>query len=272
MNAMADKEKRQNAPKMSPAEVKSSLKKIKKAVFELEKENDSHIFVYYSGNKWYKIGGNSAMIFYHILAPQIKGYKPNLRPDGDYDCKFETGVVSIRDFDTLKQRLKSLGVEQDKKFDTKNSLVFAFLLPKKVEQKELDKILNRKAVRRQELTDLLSLANSDPALAALIRETGTLAYHMSKSMKPVERDLVGQKLLSQNVDLYNAYRRWANGRAKFDVGLNEMLDIIDELSGYMLTIMENNIVDIDTIAKYTYKLEAMREAILKRRDEIPRSK
>lgn len=84
-------------------------KKIKAEVFQLEKKNDSHLYVFRSTEGWWKIGGRSALFFKYRVCPKI-GLKYELRNDRDFYYSFREGIISIKSPESLEEKLKSLKI------------------------------------------------------------------------------------------------------------------------------------------------------------------
>ena len=81
--------------------VAARTKAAKEKAYAFELKNRSKILLFYSGEGWYKMGGNSALIYLHLLAPKF-GLNPKLKPDRDFYHKFPDGIISIRDLEAVK--------------------------------------------------------------------------------------------------------------------------------------------------------------------------
>lgn len=95
---------------------------LKVAIKNLEEKNFSRLILFHSGGKeWYKMGGNSLLIYKNAIAPRLK-IRVNVQPDTDYTkCIFEDGVVSFRGMESLKERLEK--VEKLKKITRRGEVV-----------------------------------------------------------------------------------------------------------------------------------------------------
>lgn len=258
----APKSKKNSIPK---EEARKILRSIKQKVFELEKENNQKIYVYYSGEGWYKSGGNSAQILIHVVADKTDGrYNPRMNPDKDYNFTFPNGIISIRDLSKFREAMAVAGVKELKEEKPMGVYIKVFELPKKLSTNELRKILKIDEEKRGRLNEALSLATADPELAALIRSLQKVMFPMVKQMKAVERELVGSRILAANSQLYIEYRKWAKGMVSGKDGINIMTQLVDEMCGYMLIMMENDILSLGQISSYTFKLERIREVLKKR--------
>lgn len=264
-NASMVEERKKEKPELTKEQQKQERLKIKKLAYELEKENFSHIYIYYAGNKWWKVGGNSAQYLFHVFAPKVKrGYSPRILPDNDYSYVFKTGVISVREIEKFRDDMVSIGLEEEKNPTIYGNLILAFKLKEAITKEDLDKLLEIDSAKRQEINKVLAVVNSDPEIAAIIRELQKVLYDVVKKMKPIDRELVGQRILSSNSDLYIAYRDWVNGNISDKDGIKKMLQLVDNMSGYMLIVMENDILSINAISKYTFRLQKLREALIKR--------
>ena len=82
---------------------------LKAAVKKLEEKNYSRLILFKSGKDWYKMAGNSLLIYKNSIATQLK-VRVNIQPDTDYTKTiFEEGIVSFRGTDGLKKRLEEAG-------------------------------------------------------------------------------------------------------------------------------------------------------------------
>ena len=62
--------------------------------------------------KFYNMGGNSAVIYVHEIAPRLKR-KAHLRIDMDNgETKYNTGICSILDIESLEKGLKEIGIKE----------------------------------------------------------------------------------------------------------------------------------------------------------------
>ena len=83
--------------------------KLKKFALEHEKENFSKLFIIHEKGEWWKMVGNSAIIFHYELAKRT-GMRSKLLDDSDYDLKTEDGVVNIRNIYELDSKLESISI------------------------------------------------------------------------------------------------------------------------------------------------------------------
>ena len=70
----------------------------KNKVIELEKQNTSRIIAFQSDAKgeWYKIGGNSLLLYYFEICQKILNLHPTIQPDTDFSsASFPEGVIFI---------------------------------------------------------------------------------------------------------------------------------------------------------------------------------
>jgi len=114
--------------------------KLKAEVAKLEQQNFSRIVAFKSGTsgEWYKIGGNSMLIYYYEVCQKILNVRPNIQPDTDFSTtNFETGVICVRGLETLEKRLVRAEVLKEKRVGKSGTVVFALKIsvPEEVMQK-----------------------------------------------------------------------------------------------------------------------------------------
>ena len=74
---------------------KAEYQKIKAFALEHERQNFSKLFIIHEKDNWWKMIGNSALIFHYDIAKRIK-YSSKLMEDSDFECRSEEGVVNIK--------------------------------------------------------------------------------------------------------------------------------------------------------------------------------
>lgn len=88
---------------------KEKYLQLKAFAMEREKENFSKLFVIHEKANWWKLIGNSAIIFHFELAKRA-GMRTKLINDTDYDLRTEDGVVNIKNITELDMKLESISI------------------------------------------------------------------------------------------------------------------------------------------------------------------
>ena len=245
-------------------EDKAALKKIKAKVFSLEEDNFDHVYIYYSGNKWYKCGGKSAQYLSHILAPKFpEKYSPRLMPDNDFENVFKTGIISIRDLSKIRAGMESLKIEEEKRPDFKNFII-SFPIGNLATKKEFRNTLKIDELKKQKISEAIALVHSDPEMAKHLRSIQKATYDTVKKMKTVDRDTLGKKLLETSLNVSILFRDWEKGALSEKEGSEKIKRELDIFASCLLIALENRIVAIETIGNLSFKVEAFRDALNKR--------
>lgn len=129
----------------------------KKKAKELEERNTRHLILFPASDidtnaeKFYNMGGNSAIIYCHELGPRLKR-NPVLRRDMDLGPdRFHSGVCSISNLESLTQRLAEIGVKRRPDY---GELVI-FKLAREYPKDEIREMLKQEQVRLDNLNKLL---------------------------------------------------------------------------------------------------------------------
>ena len=92
--------------------------RIKKEIVEFEKKNLKFLTLFRSSDfgvnkkQFYIMGGNSALIYVHDIAPRIGRKRAALRTDTDNgEHKFRTGIAVVADIEKLEERLATIGIK-----------------------------------------------------------------------------------------------------------------------------------------------------------------
>ena len=169
---------------------KAKYEELKAVVKKLEEKNYSRLIVFRSGSKdWYKMGGNSVLIYKNQIVPHLK-MKANIQPDTDFTkTLFEDGVVSFRGTESLQERLQK--IEKLKRVTKKNDVVvFDLTFVTTIEQMEQ---------YREELRDEKERA------CAILKANIVLAPEVYGKLKYI------QKRIFETVRKMTVYERSYNG-------------------------------------------------------------
>ena len=169
--------------------VATKKQKAKEFAFQYETTNMRSLVVFYSGEGWWKMGGNSALFYTHLIAPRLN-IKASLKPDRDFYSKFIDGVVSIKSYSALKTNLEKLNILVKEE----NELWTIFDLGFKVSKTELNNIKNIREDRISQVNQIVRVKNLYPAIAALGRKIAKALYTKTTHCTPVDRDIIMNRL------------------------------------------------------------------------------
>lgn len=168
---------------------KKKYEKVKTKVMELEEKNLSRLILFDSGKGWYKMGGNSLLIYYFKIAPLLN-IKPNIQADTDYTKKiFNEGFISFRGTESLKgklERLKLLKGEKEEDGFTNFELEF------KVDPVQLRSF--RADLRQQRENAVRTLVPEiviEPVIYGKIRYLQKRTFEIGRKMNDYERKYNG---------------------------------------------------------------------------------
>ena len=234
---------------------------IKSKVFEMEKTNNSKVIVFSSGPGWYKIGGNSALIYAHMLAPKI-GVAPSIKEDRDFYSKFENGTISVRHLDLLTTNLKNIGIEPEQ--ETPEMTIFA--LDKPLSKQELKAICNIREERVERVNQIVCTKQLYPSVASLMRKITKELYskyiHCSGNARTYIVEELARGALSSTVDLVQI----STGALPAKETLVHIGEKNERTKAYIMILMEmgifeseealrleNDLVDVNTQIKAELK-------------------
>ncbi|MBQ3469593.1 hypothetical protein IJH16_01310 [Candidatus Saccharibacteria bacterium] len=234
---------------------------IKSKVFEAEQNNYDKVIVFASGPGWYKIGGNSAMIYTHMLAPQI-GIKPSIKEDRDFYSKFDDGIVSIRHLDLLRENLERIGV----KVVSEDPDMVIFELPKPLSKQELKTIRNVRKEREQRVNQIVRTKELYPSIAALMRSINQQIYSKYIHCTPHARTYIVESLARETLKSLVDITEIATGEMPAKETLGAIRRRNERLKVELMILMdmgifeaeetlrlENNLVDANTQIKSELK-------------------
>ena len=96
-------------------EFRIKYEKVKGKVKELEEKNFSRLVLFSSGSEWFKMGGNSLLIYKYVIAPILK-LKPVIQSDTDYTKTiFEGGLLSFRGVEAIRKKLEKAKVIKEER-------------------------------------------------------------------------------------------------------------------------------------------------------------
>ena len=200
---------------------------LKKSVENYETTNFSTLMLFKSGKDWYKMAGNSLLIYKYKIAP-LAGHRINVLPDNDYtDVIFDEGIVSFRNIDALKERLEKTNVY-------KSTLVgretIRFGLNFVIEPEEIAE-LKRQLVNDQEKA--ASLLKPEivmmPQAYTKMRHVMKRTYELTRKMNIIDRDCGGRKMMGHAKDMVETYLLMNKNIVPEKEGWEKLLELAEKL-------------------------------------------
>ena len=174
----------------------------KEKVYEFEKENRTRVVAFRSMENWWKIGGHSALFYYHQLVPRLKKRKTvKLRVDTDHYHRFMDGVVLIASIDSLKAEMAELKLAI--KRDDEDMVSFA--LEKEVSLETLQALKDIEAERMSKINQIVMPHDTYPEIYKGITEIQGEIYPLTRKMQTYERDLFGRELMLMIREMLESY-------------------------------------------------------------------
>ena len=232
----------------------SKYRETKRQVIELEGRNKKHLVLYPASDasinkktRFYNMGGNSAVIYVHELAPRI-GRKAALRRDMD-SCndneKFRSGICSIADLAALEERLKRIGI---KRVPFKGDLVF-FELQREYDRKEIREMLKLEQQRLDNLNKILYSKVLFPDIHRQIIDLKKMIPSKVKNMNKTYREVIGMEMIKSLMTLVRAYTQMTHGDLDEGAAAREMLLECDMILAEISLFNENKVWDIEGCAR-----------------------
>lgn len=210
----AERKKIRDKKAQEGREEKRRYERLKEAVKEDEQRNINKIILFRSGGDWWKLGGNSALFYFYILAPKLK-IEPRLVMDSDFHSRFKDGIISISDVKLFKKRMADLGVKIEREDDER----IDFLLDSKVSEEMIKKLKKAEEEKKKAILNDLGKVKGMPELADAVGKLTNLTVNVVGHLDKTVYRLLGEDCLDQvriiNEELDRAERAQGAERGKF---------------------------------------------------------
>ena len=240
----------------------------KKKVIELEARNKEYLILWPASdvdtnekNKFYNMGGNSAIIYVHEIAPRIGRKNATLRHDLDLGTeKFHSGFCSIANLELLQNKLKMIGIKRVK-VKAMPELVF-FKLNRSYEHDEIKMMLREEQKRLDELNSLLYSKVLFPEIHRLMLDLIKLVPSKVKNMPDkVYRGMFGDRAVEAVLKLNEIYTQMAHGDMEELVAGKEMLITLDVLAVRISALNESQQWEVSSLIRIAEKICMLRQLI-----------
>lgn len=183
---------------------------IKETVMDFEKQNHTHLLFFKSTNGYYKLAGNSVLIYAGNVAQRI-GYRYNIQIDTDHYSVSPTGIISFHLTKDLEEKLASIKITKDKKKSSDN-LVF-FRLEKPITDDELAHFQDLVNADKHTINKMIMPKSPIPTLYDYLKELNLAIYQNSLSMPAFARETIGKTLFEISSTMLRRYLEYANTKA-----------------------------------------------------------
>lgn len=251
----------------TPEERRESYRKyhaIKRKVLELEKRNNSHLYLFPSSDsetnprKFYNMGGNSAVIYCCDIGPKIKR-KSVLRADADNgEIRFPFGVCSVVEIEKLEEKLRALGV---KRLKDEEGGILVFKLSRVYSTDEIRSMLNSEQTKLDSLNSLIFSQVLYPEVHKLILELKRVIPPKVKNINREYREMFGADMIRSMRDLSLTYLRMTGGDVLPEEGAKVMLLDLSAILDTISLFNELRLWDVVTCIRISQTVIALRQAI-----------
>ena len=220
--------------------IATKIKHAKERAYELEKKNKAYVVAFFSGPGWYKIGGNSALIYAYLLAPRLE-LDVRVRPDRDLYFKFKDGVVSVRSIKDLAEKFEKIGIKITKQDDE----LVVFKLKQKLTDAEFKSICSVREQRVKQINQIVKVKVVYPSIAAKQREiAGFLRSRLHHASAP-DRDLILTKMTAVALEMCADLTQVASGQIGAEVCLKSIQKKNNRFMAWGTVLMDQGIFTVE---------------------------
>ncbi len=222
----------------------------KNKVVELEKQNVSRIIAFQSDAKgeWYKIGGNSLLLYYFEICQKILNLHPTIQPDTDFSsATFPEGVICIRGLAALEKRLARAQVLKTKRAGG-NTVVYELNISLPLET--LDKLRADLIHSREEALAVVRPKSSlDPEAYDYIRHLERRVYEEARKFNSFDREYIGLEAIRLAHRMTTVYFDMNTGLISESSGWKEIYTLARRLSYDLSTVTDLKICPVSPLTR-----------------------
>lgn len=243
----------------SPAEKRETYARynqIKRRVLKIEKTNSRYLVLFPASdietnekNKFYNMGGASAIIYVHEIGPRIKR-KPTLRRDmdsGNDGEKFHSGICSIADVNKLEEKLAEIGIKKVKVEDDDGLIIFK--LHRDYPKEEIREMLKQEQKDLDNLNKLLYSKVLYPDIHRQVIELKKIVPAKVKNMDKTYREVIGMKMIDSLMLLVRYYSEMAHGDIDELEAGKRMMSELDMMLATISVFNELKLWDVSACAR-----------------------
>lgn len=241
---------------------REKTKALKHKVFELELNNKSHLYIYRYSDDWWRMGGNSALFYYHLISKQLNT-SPSLSLDRDYYDVWKTGVISIRNIDQLLDKCKRAGFS----FTRKPNLV-VIKLQKSLTITEVKTIQNIEAAKEKEFNRITIPKLMYPGINAKLRELTEPITETLIKLNTTRYKIYGHEGAEICWNLRRQFTSMTNGRIAVTEYFEQAIAELDQLSDWFATTRDYHIFNNDANLRHINNIVNLRKRMVKELNTI----
>ena len=204
--------------------------RLKQKIIELEAENYSKLVLFSSGGEWFKMGGNSLLIYKYVIAPMLN-LKPTIQPDTDYmKTQFVGGLISFRGPEAIRKKLERAKVLKEER---KGGATIVFELNFSVTEEQLKEFSDEARYEQERaLTILKPPVVLVPVIYDKLRHVQKRVFETVRKMSIFERDYNGLLIAE-----------YSRKMVKYYMMINNRM--MDEVEGWEKILEANNLLMIE---------------------------
>lgn len=235
------------ASKVKAAEGKSKERLAKEKYYDLkqrvlkwENNNYDKLTVIDAGKGWYKMFGNSAIIYVCQLAKRLS-LKAELISDTDFELTTDKPVYLFRDFEKLEERLKRLKIFRCSMEDG----AYVFDLGYKVDACDLAMMQRENEILRERANKLVLPKEVFPGLRNELRMLARGVYEVVRKMNPAAREMMGDDMVKLCARLFENFVEAANGHTDMRQYLKNSVKDLRRLDAKLLLMSDLRLIEDD---------------------------
>lgn len=236
---------------------KEKYLKLKAFALEREKENYSKLLVIHEKGEWWKLVGNSAIIFHYELAKRA-GIRSKLLDDSDFELKSADGVVNIKNVLEFDKKLGSISIHPlEIKSDYR-----VYNIGKKYTSSEIEMLKKTKELEWERINKIVVPETIFPSLFSTLRELLHRIYFSTRIIEPYGRETITEPMVLKVVELVREYSFMANGEG---LDVVEYLDMVEDsvkwIISQMTVVSELRIMEPEKIYRILQTLEKLKRNV-----------
>lgn len=204
---------------------REQIEKAKEIVFAMERDNYDKIIAFASSQGYYKLGGNSALMYYYDIAKKI-GRSPTLHIDFDFYSTFRDGIVSIRPIEKFVVDMERNGYKAIEELEDGRIIVFS--MPSKMTPEYLERLRKTEENKIKEIHKMVTTNIVWPDVNRELDGLMRVGSNNVRKMETAARECLGFRLLDNILAITKSYYDICNERVDAKEEIPRMLAWITE--------------------------------------------
>ena len=211
---------------------------LKRRVLSWENDNYNKLAVVDAGKGWYKMFGNSAIIYVCQLAKRLS-LKAELISDTDFELATDKPVFLFRELGKFEERLKRLKIFRCSMDDG----VYVFDLGYKVDACDIASMQKENEIIRARANKLVLPKEVFPGLRNELRALARSVYEVVRRMNPVAREMMGDEMVKICARCFENFVEAANGHTDMRQYLKKTVKDLRRIDAKLLLISDLRLIE-----------------------------